>query len=127
MIAPRTPSVRIALAGVLLCLLAAVSAQAYEERIAASIARMDIDAEQQEAFDRLLHDHYEALRSMYVRQRREFGGSELEKQTNRGIRRISASTEKKMAKVLREEQMEECRYMLDLVAKQFRRDAGISE
>jgi hypothetical protein len=111
----------------LACLLVAQPAHAYQERIMATIARIGVTAEQQAGFDRVIDEHYVALRKMYTRQVREFGGSELEKQVNRGIRRLSSSTEKKLTKVLRPEQMEEARYLLELVGKQFRRDAGISE
>jgi len=123
----RLADLRGVFACVLACLLVAQPAHAYQERIMATIARIGVTAEQQAGFDRVIDEHYVALRKMYARQVREFGGSELEKQVNRGIRRLSGSTEKKLTKVLRPEQMEEARYLLDLVGKQFRRDAGISE
>lgn len=109
------------------CAVAARPASAYQERIAASIVRIAPTADQRPAFERILGEHYDALSRLYARLRREFGGSELEKQLRRGVSRIDGSTEKKMAKVLRDDQMEELRYLLDLIGRQFKAEAGVSD
>jgi hypothetical protein len=117
----------VAAAGLVGCTLGAVPASAYQERIAATIVRIAPSAEQRPMFERNLDEHYGALSRLHGRLRREFAGSELEKQLRRGVSRIDGSTEKKMAKVLRDDQMEELRYLLDLIGRQFKAEAGVSD
>jgi len=111
----------------LLGVFASTSALASQERIDASIVRIKVTDEESTDFYRILKSHYDSMRAMIERELQSVSAQDLSKDIDRRARFINDSTAKKMAKVLRPDQMDELRYLLNLIADDFKAQNGITD
>jgi len=106
----------------------AVSAPAFasQERILASIARINVTEEQQAQFTKILNAHYSTMKTMVQREMSSTTQDDLPKDIDRRSKSINEATAKKMASVLRPDQMDELRYLLNLIADDFKTQNDIN-
>jgi len=107
----------------------AVGAPAFgsQERIYASIARINVTEEQKDQFTKILNSHYGTMKTMVQREMGSTTAEDLPKDIDRRAKSINEATAKKMSAVLRPDQMDEFRYLLNLIADDFKSQNGISD
>jgi hypothetical protein len=111
----------------LIALAASAPVFASQERILASIARINVTEEQQPKFTKILNAHYNTMKMMVQREMGSTTSDDLPKDIDRRSKSINEATAKKMSSVLRPDQMDELRYLLNLIADDYKAQNGISD
>ena len=113
------------LLALVIVLVAGTPALASQERILASIARINVTDEEKPQFTKILNAHYSTMKTMVQREMQSTTSDDLPKDIERRSKSINEATAKKMSSVLRPDQMDEFRYLLNLIADDFKSQNGI--
>lgn len=96
------------------------------ERAHAAMMKVEVRADQQERFEKIMDDYYDRSTAMYRREVHSAPG-EVNERVPRLLRTITKDTVSKMQKVLDPKQMEAFQYAIDLENRRFMQNYGVKE
>ena len=96
------------------------------ERAYAAMMKVEVRADQQERFEKIMNDYYDRSTAMYRREVHSSPG-EVDERVPRLLRTIAKDTVSKMQKVLDPKQMEAFQYAIDLENRRFLQNYGVKE